>query len=208
MTALAGRHTAIRIVSKKASGGERVAETVIPMDRQAEFLSCFLACELDMRAFIGSLCRDAQAREDVFQEMALVLWKEFDRFDRSRSFGAWARGIVARKLLQRWRADRRKPLPFSPEALEAVVAAFDRTEEAAADRLEALERCLDQLPERSRKVLALRYESGRPVESIAAEFETTLAAMYQTLSRLRHQLLNCIKRRMELATEVRSCNSS
>ena len=47
-------------------------------DRQARFLGLFLKHQDDMRAVIGSFIRDRSAAEDVFQEMALTLWKKFD----------------------------------------------------------------------------------------------------------------------------------
>src|SRR6186997_1869701 len=78
------------------------------MDRHEEFLRLFLKHQSDIRAFIGSLIRDRHTREDVCQEVALVLWQEFHRYDRARSFGAWARGIAARKIMQRWEKTSRQ----------------------------------------------------------------------------------------------------
>src|SRR5262249_9389917 len=60
------------------------------MDSQNEFLPLFLKHQVGIRAFLGSLVRDPHARNDLFQEVALVLWHEFPRYDRARSFGAWA----------------------------------------------------------------------------------------------------------------------
>ena len=84
--------------------------------RVHEFLPLFLAHQVGIRAFIGSLVRDRHTRDDVFQEVALTLWHELARYDRGRSFGAWARGIAANKVMQRWRQDARTPAPMPPEA--------------------------------------------------------------------------------------------
>ena len=65
------------------------------VDRHETFLRLFLKHQGDVRAFIGSLVRDRNVRDDVFQEVALVCWRDFDRYDRSRSFGAWGRGGAA-----------------------------------------------------------------------------------------------------------------
>src|SRR5262249_7382700 len=123
------------------------------MDEQEEYLKLLFSFELEIRAFIRSVVHGAHDCDDTFQEVALTLWKEFARYDRSRSFGAWARGIAAIKLLQRRDQTRRFPLVLSPEAIQAVSQAFDRSEEAASREAEALEHCLDQLPEKSRKLL-------------------------------------------------------
>ena len=48
------------------------------MDHQEEYLKLLFANELEIRAFIGSLVRSAHDCDDLFQEVALTLWKEFD----------------------------------------------------------------------------------------------------------------------------------
>lgn len=62
-------------------------------DRDA-FLMLLLRNEAELRAFTGSLVRDRETREDIFQEVALALWQQADRYDPQRPFGAWARGIA------------------------------------------------------------------------------------------------------------------
>src|SRR5262249_49497912 len=137
------------------------------MDQQEEFLRLFLTHQADVRAFVGSLIRDRHASEDVFQEVALTLWQEFHRYDRVRSFRAWAGGIAAKKVLQRWDKTSRLPVPFAPEAIQAVLDAYDRTEASASPRAEALQQCLEELPEKSRRLLALRYEKALKLHEIA-----------------------------------------
>jgi len=51
--------------------------------------------EAELRAFIGSMLRDRGLADDVFQEVALALWRQADRYDASRPFGPSARGIAA-----------------------------------------------------------------------------------------------------------------
>jgi len=166
------------------------------MDRQEEYLRLLLACELEIRAFIGSIVRGPHDCDDIFQDVALTLWKEFSRYDRSRPFGAWARGIASVKLMQRWDQSKRLPVVLSPQAIQAVASAFDRSEASASRKADALEDCLDQLPEKSRQLLALRYERSLKIEQIAKELQATLEAIYQTLSRLRARLHDCIERRL------------
>ena len=65
-----------------------------------DFLHFFRRAETDLRAFIGSVIRDPHAREDIFQEVSRTLWERFDDYDLERPFGAWARGIASRKMLE------------------------------------------------------------------------------------------------------------
>ncbi len=168
------------------------------MSRHDEFLPLFLAHQGDLRAFIGALIRDAQTREDIFQNVALTLWETFDRFDRERSFGAWARGIAARKVLHEHRGNARFPLVFPPEAIQKVLEAYDRTEAPEGPRRVALRECLDRLPDRTKEVLNLRYDQGLSGAGIAVRLSSSEDAVHQTLSRARVSLADCIRRRLTL----------
>ncbi len=162
-----------------------------------DFLHFFRRAETDLRAFIGSVIRDPHAREDIFQEVSRTLWQKFDDYDLDRSFGAWARGIAARKILEARRRSARFPLLFPPETVELIAQAFDETDEPAANREAALKLCVDALPPRSRKILTSRYDDRQPCESIARDLGVNLKAIHQTLSRLRRALHECITRRLE-----------
>lgn len=168
------------------------------MDQHADFLRKFLQCEGDLRAFVGAVVRDVHARQDVFQEIAVTLWQNFARYDPQRSFAAWARGIAAKKLLERWNQGRRVPVPFSPEAIRRLAEAAERIESRPAPGveagLEALEHCLGKLPEKSRRLLILRYGEAEPLEAIARQLRLSRDAIYQALGRLRRRLRDCMQR--------------
>src|SRR5262249_24774993 len=135
---------------------------------------------------------------DVLQEVALSLWRQIDSYDPTRPFGAWARGVAAKKVLQMRDKSARFPVAFAPETSEAVLAAYDRTDEGG-DRAEALRPCVARLPERSRQLLALRYEHNLPCNEIARSSGSTVEAVYQNLSRIRGRLEDCIRRRLGFA---------
>ncbi len=168
------------------------------MSAHDEFLPLFLAHQGDLRAFIGALIRDAQTREDIFQNVALTLWESFDRYDRDRSFGAWARGIAAKKVLHEHRSNARFPLVFPVEAIQTILDAYDRTEAPEAPRRVALRECMDRLPERTREILTLRYDQDLSGDCIAVRIGSTVDAVHQTLSRTRTSLADCIRRRLAL----------
>jgi RNA polymerase sigma-70 factor (ECF subfamily) len=171
-----------------------------PQPDPSAFLELFLAHEGELRAFIGAVVRDVQAREDVFQEVARVLWKNFGRFDATRRFGAWARGVAANKVLEEHRRRARSPLSFAPEVVEAIREAYDATEDRPGAREEALRECVRRMPEKSRTLLALRYGDGLKCALIARRLGHSVDAVYQTLSRLRGALEACIRQRLEDAT--------
>ncbi len=171
------------------------------MDRQPEFLRHFLQHQEDLRAFIGSLVRDRHARDDILQEVALVLWKKFDTYDATRSFGAWARGIAANKIMQSFDRIKRCPLQFSPNATQAILAAYKETRRDSSDEQEALKHCMGHLPDRSRNLLNMRYEQALKLREIAERTSSSLEAVHKTLSRVRQLLKKCVEDRLALEQE-------
>lgn len=168
------------------------------MNKHDDFLLLFLRVEADLKAFIGSLVLDPHLRADVFQEVALALWRQIDSYQPDRPFGAWARGIAAKKVLQLREKSARLPVAFAPETIEAVLAAYDRTEDGA-DRADALRECVARLPEKSRQLLSMRYEQNLACDEIARAWGASVDAVYQNLSRVRGRLEECIRRRLALS---------
>jgi RNA polymerase sigma-70 factor (ECF subfamily) len=164
------------------------------VDPQVEFITLFLKHQGDLRAFIGSLVRDRHARDDTFQDVALTLWRKFATYDCQRSFGGWARGIAANTILQRWEKAGRAPTPFSPEAIQAIVEAYDRTEARASARQDALERCMERLPGKSRRLVEMRYGESLSLNQIAQRVGGTLGGVHKALSRIRTRLHECVER--------------
>lgn len=167
------------------------------MHDSPDFLPLFLTHQADLRAFIGAVVRDPQTREDIFQNVSLTLWEAFDRYDPDRSFGAWARGIAAKKVLHEHRRHARFPLLLPPEAIQAVADAFDRLEAKTGPRQAALADCLTRLPAKTREILVLRYDSELSGETIALRTGNSLAAVHQTLSRARAALSDCIRLKLQ-----------
>ena len=168
------------------------------MDRQQEFLKHFLRHQDDLRAFIASVVRDRHAREDILQDVALVLWQKFEQYDPNRSFGAWARGIAANKIFQSFAKSRKTPLPLSPEAVQAIVSACEDIPADPSDQQEALRRCLDKLPDKSRNLVRMRYEESLKLKDIAERVAGTLDAVHKALSRIRDGLRGCMDRELGL----------
>ena len=166
------------------------------MSAHADFLHLFRQCEQDVRAFIGALVRDVHAREDLFQDVSRTLWEKFEDYNLDYAFGAWARGIAARKMLEARRRNARFPLVFPPETITAVLEAFEESDENTALHEAALRLCMAELPPRSREILTLRYDQRFPCQRIASHTGCSLKSIHQILCRLRHALHACIERRI------------
>jgi RNA polymerase sigma-70 factor (ECF subfamily) len=167
------------------------------MAEKDQFLRVFLANQTEIRAFIVSLVRDPHAGDDLFQEVAMVLWEKFDRYDPARPFVFWARGIARNKIRQRWRDLKKSPLVLSPDAVDAVTEAYEETHEEPPLMQQALRLCLEGLPAKSRRMLALRYERSLKLKDIARTLETSVNAINQAFLRIRRALQACIEIRLK-----------
>ena len=170
-----------------------------------QFLPLFLSNEAEVRAFIRALVRDPQLVDDVFQAVALVLWRKFGSYDHERPFGRWARGIAAKEILVVRRGMARCPTPFSPDLIIEILEKFDGFVESrgmASERLEALEHCVEALPSASREMLMLRYGNSASIPQVASALRRTVAATQRALSRIRKRLADCIENRLAIVSDA------
>jgi RNA polymerase sigma-70 factor, ECF subfamily len=166
------------------------------MVEQSHFLRHFLEAEADLRCFVGSFVRDRTAREDLFQDIAMTLWKTFAEYRDDRPFGAWARGIAMNKVRHYYGRSKRAGLLFSPQTMQAISDAFAKLERKSPAALDALEECVHALPEKSREILQMRYAESRDIDELSAFAGVSQTGIYKTLARLRKRLHDCIERRL------------
>lgn len=169
---------------------------------QTDFLAHFLKVERDLRAMIAAMVPDASVRDDIFQETSIVIWKKFEQYDPEQSFKAWARGVASYEVLKYRSKLSKTPLCFSEEALIAIVDAYSETEEFEAPKIEALKSCVEQLPEKSNAIIKYHYENKLKAEEISPLLGLSLDNIYQTLSRVRKKLKQCVQLRLSQAQVI------
>lgn len=160
----------------------------------ADMLATYLRC----------VVRDPTAVDDLFQETMLTAWRTLDRFDRSRPFGPWLRGIAGKLVLAHRRKTAKSFLLCDEQVLEHLEVrhvAFSRLPgDTLEDKLDGLRHCLKQLPERYRKAVELRYNEGLQGASLASRLDISGEAMKKRLQRGRARLLDCLQRKLAAAS--------
>ena len=158
----------------------------------AEWERARTAVFAQLLAGIGSF-HDA---EDVLQEVAVSVAKNYGTYDPSRPFVAWALGITRNHMLMYFRRYHRDRLVFN-EKLMAVIGQHleSLSEETADQRREELHYCLNQLDDRRRRLIEMRYSSGLSVEKIAETLGKSVAAVKGSLHRVRKALEQCVRHR-------------
>jgi RNA polymerase sigma-70 factor (ECF subfamily) len=161
-------------------------------------------CSRGLRAFLCSAVRRAEDAEDLYQETLVAAWKSLDRYDRSRPFAPWLRGI-AMNVASDWMksAARRRVLVCDEETLAQIGTHFSRLDGLAVDTWEektaALRDCLGELGGDERELVDLRYRDGVPCESIATRLGKQAEAIRKRLQRVRAQLAMCVEGKLATA---------
>lgn len=153
-----------------------------------------------LMVYLRSAVRDPATVDDLFQETMLIAWRTSDRFDHSRPFGPWLRGIAAKVVLAHRRKSA-KALPVCNEAMleqfEARLAAIQKQPgDTFEEKLECLRRCLEQLPERLRETVRHRYTLLLSRAETASRLNTTAEVVKKRLQRARSALLDCVLRKL------------
>lgn len=147
-----------------------------------------------LTAYIRSLLWNQSALDDVFQETAIVAWRKFDDFDRSRPFGAWVRGIAQRIVLDHHKRGRNKAAATDPVVLAELDRRFEHAESGAAgDLRDRVRRCTEALPAPMREVVDLTYARGMLLAAIARSLNMTEEAVKKRVQRARQLIAECLR---------------
>jgi RNA polymerase sigma-70 factor, ECF subfamily len=153
-------------------------------------------------AFILSAVPDFHQAEDVLQQVAVVLVREFEKFDTSRPFLPWVLGI-ARNLALKSRRDmaRRSKHLLDEGVLDRIQAAFHESEESLIAIRKLLRNCLRKQPQKVLELLQWRYAHDLKPHEAAVRMGITSGAVRAMLHRTREALRKCIRRASQGAVE-------
>jgi len=153
----------------------------------------WLAAEPTVNAYVFAAVRGFHDAEDVAQQVALTVARRFDEYDASRSFVAWTLWLAKSRIADHYRKQGRERLMFSDTLLDQLADALSHRQPERGARQEALERCIEKLPAKSRQLLERRYEDGSSMEGVAAAVNFTAASVRVMLFRIRNLLAECIE---------------
>lgn len=166
------------------------------INRRQEFTQYWLAAEPSVSAYVFAAIASFHDAEDVVQQVAQEVARRFDQSDSDRPFLGWALWIAKSRVIDAYRKRKRDHLVFSEDLLQRLGDAIAEQDVERTDRREALEHCLDALPERSRRLLDLRYVDELPAVDIAQTVDSTVGSVRVLLTRVRKSLGDCVQRRI------------
>jgi RNA polymerase sigma factor (sigma-70 family) len=149
--------------------------------------------------YARALSRNEATSADLVQDAFVTAWKNLDRFDTARDFGAWLRGIVRNKWREHLRRHARE-VDVDDETLEAwefQLARWDDSRRSGNPELfDALDDCLQRLPAAMGDAVNRFYYREQSADSIAAALGIDAATLRKRLQRAREALRACLDRKL------------
>ena len=170
-------------------------------DRGEQFVLLMSKHERQINACILALVPNWSDAEDIAQETKLLMWRQFDKFDQSGDFGAWARTIARNVVRTCHRKLAGKPHVFGQKFLDAVEKQVEQREGTADLRHVLLAECLAELKDSSRDFIKLCYGGIQTIAATAAKLGRSSESVYKQLERIRRTLRDCIQRKLRQEEE-------
>jgi RNA polymerase sigma-70 factor (ECF subfamily) len=171
-------------------------DKVLKGNKQA-YLEIVDAYSPTLRAYFASRVGDPATVDDLVQETFIAVYQALDRFDRSRNFNAWIRGVAHKRLMMYFRSlyAREKAMQsVRLEILDELSPALRAMEsEDDGERIGILRRCINKLPERANAIVRERYYQRESVQDMARRRETTESGISSALYRIKQKLRQCIR---------------
>jgi RNA polymerase sigma-70 factor (ECF subfamily) len=161
-----------------------------------DFLLLLTRHQSALYASIAALLGGVDGANDVLQETNVVLLEKAAEYEPLRPFLPWAMTFARFQVLA-WRKRQSRDRLVIDDELLTCLADRLAAESARSDRrLDALERCLNQLPPDSRRLVDARYVNGEAVQDIASRLQRSVNVVSVSLFRIRKALLDCVRARL------------
>lgn len=148
---------------------------------------------------------DPASADDATQETFISAYKSLNSFDKG-NFKAWLIRIVHNKCRDAWRKTQRHPEPSidkmgednpSNRVFISGAAQPDAVREQS-EMVDAVQQCLNRLPDDQRVTVVLRDVEGYDYSEIADMLAVSLGTVKSRLNRGRRRLQGCLRKFKEL----------
>lgn len=147
--------------------------------------------------YLVSLLGSAEDAEDVFQEVCVVIWREYEKFQLGTNFVSWVSVIAYHQVQRFWRERKKTNRMLRTSTLDFLAQEIPRDFEYQERRREALTDCLEKLKAPDRELVAHCYSDRKITMKLAAqELGRPANTVYKAMNRIRRVLFECINRRL------------
>ena len=157
-----------------------------------EYIRLLTTNQRRIYGFINAMLPNQAVSDDIMQETSLLMWQNFEQFQKGTNFAAWGMSIARNLVMQHYRKQKRNRLTFDLEAIENIASQSD-VFDSVDDKVDALRQCFKKLNSNDKKILEQRYIDNSPVQKIAETVNCTPGHMYRIMAKIHDLLLRCIK---------------
>jgi len=169
-------------------------------ERRDQFARLFAQNDRWLYSYLVTLLGSTAHAEEVFQEVCVVLWREYETFELGTDFVKWV-AVIAHNQVRKFRRQyKRQGFQLNEQALDLISEEAIHRADLFEYRREALQRCLIKLSPSDRLLVQQCYQ-GQKVNfrNAAQRLGRPANTVYKALNRIRRLLHECIDR--TLATE-------
>ncbi len=168
---------------------------------QEEAFRRVLAHRTMLKAYVQAIVRDPVLAEDSFSDVTLEIARSWERFDTTRPFEPWARGVARRVALANLRKHNRPLVCLDEQLLESIGAELDQLGAEAEHEVskQALQRCVAKLSSANQALVRMRYFDNLSYEEISGAVGRRTGALYVAFNRIHHALSHCVERELKKA---------
>lgn len=179
---------------------ERLQSDEFDRERRAEFARVFAEHDRWLYAYLVSMLGNPADAQEVFQEVCVIIWKDYQQFQLGTSFHKWS-SVVALNQVRKFRRQRkRQPAVLSDETMEVLASEAIQRADLMDARRQALHGCLQKLRPTDRELIHLCYSGAcESFRDVAERLGRPSNTVYKALNRIRRALHDCIEK--QIATD-------
>jgi RNA polymerase sigma-70 factor (ECF subfamily) len=157
-----------------------------------EFVRLLLVYQKRIYGFILAMLPNNTDAEDLFQQVVMIMCRQFHEFQPGTSFLAWGIQIARYELYNVHKVKRRSCVRFSTETMEMLFEQTCSQLSQMDQRIGLLEDCLKKLDQNDRGLVLRRYEQGMKIKEIAQQIEQPVHHLYRAFNRIHLFLRDCV----------------
>jgi len=153
------------------------------------FLRLFAEHQAALNTFIRAMLPRREEADEVMQDVIVVLWQKFDS---AQDFKKWAFGVARLQVLKFLQNRKRDRHIFDDSLVNQLADRAVLLERQHFSERDALEGCLQKLPQIQRELVLTAYTKGSSMDALAALRGQTPMSLYKLLHRIRQSLQECV----------------
>jgi len=158
-----------------------------------EFMSVLIPNQNRIHAFILYLVPNRNDAEDILQETLTEVWNKFDDYKAGTDFVAWAVTIAKYKVLNFRKKNKKNITGLKNETIEILQKEGSKSLNSLNNQVDVLKKCVEELSDKEKKYLRLKYESNLTFKRIAEQFGISIQAVCKAVSRIHARLVRCVR---------------